>query len=69
VVRGKSSSLASPDAHQGVSHERINFRSGFIVTLTSYNSLKSGTRRAESIRARSIGLFFECHLVLAMLGI
>jgi len=69
VVRGKISSLASPDAHQGVSHERNNFGPGFIVILTSYNSLKAGIRRAESIRARSMGLYFDGHLILATLGI
>ncbi len=31
VVRGKSSTLARPDAHQGVFHERNNLGSGLIV--------------------------------------
>ncbi len=36
-IHGKSSSLARPDAHQGVFHERNNFASGLKLPWNLYN--------------------------------
>ena len=59
VVRGKSSSLARPDTHQGLFHERNNFGSGLTLTLCCLTTGDRDVALEEEVKPAIEGDYFH----------